>query len=317
MNTGVLEYQRMLERVRDCGILKQAKSARDRRRRSSKVEDQSWACASARPRNSSTTSLKAAGCSRLMRCPAPGMISKLRLRDHRLKRARKFGRCHLVFSAADDQCGYVDRGRPVALVGEPHGLCPQAISVGVDPPIVSTTSWLTGGSAGSAINKSRALRPLLGGHRWRRSPGHISRGRRDARRMCRRGPARRIARVLVVHRDGDHAAERQASDMGAGDAELVGRKACRGVNGLSWCLRRRIAVAIAGIIEHDGSTCLTEIRDCGRQTALSDPTPWRRRWAQLGPPPVSLADGDIRGWCEFGASLTLAAGPFAALACRA
>jgi hypothetical protein len=27
MNVGVLEYQRMLERVRDCGILKQAKSA--------------------------------------------------------------------------------------------------------------------------------------------------------------------------------------------------------------------------------------------------------------------------------------------------
>ena len=27
MNTGVLEYRRMLERVRDCAILKQAKSA--------------------------------------------------------------------------------------------------------------------------------------------------------------------------------------------------------------------------------------------------------------------------------------------------
>ena len=57
----------------------------------------------------------------------------LRTRDQMREFARQRGRSHFVLGSAQDQRRDVDFGRALALVGEPHGFCADAVSGGVDP----------------------------------------------------------------------------------------------------------------------------------------------------------------------------------------
>ena len=89
-------------------------------------------------------------------------------------------------------------------------------------------------------------------------------------------------------RDRDHAAERQPADMRAVDAELAHRREDRGgIIVARRALGRRVAVAIAGIIERDGAALVPKWSSCGRHTDLSEPTPWRKTIGVASPLPAS------------------------------
>ncbi len=78
----------------------------------------------------------------------------------------------------------------------------------------------------------------------------------------------------VMHRDRDHAAQRQAADMRAIDAELAHRGQDRGgIIVARGVLARGVAVAVAGIVEGDGAALVPEMDQLRSHTELSDPTP--------------------------------------------
>ena len=124
----------------------------------------------------------------------------------------------------------------------------------------------------------------------------------------------------VVHRDGDHSAERQAADVRAVDAELVHRRQDRrGIIVAGRAFGRGVAVAVAGIVERDRAARPAEMVELrpphgfvGADAVEEDD---RRRVAAAR---FLVADRRTRCWSSTrGMRVILAAAAAAALASRA
>ena len=125
----------------------------------------------------------------------------------------------------------VNRGRAVVLVGEPDGFCANAIGGGVDARHGIddfAPNWGVGGLRNQDVDArfrhcsevtAGGDAPVVDGAAVGMHGECVGKDQRRASFGCG-----------VVNGDGDHPAERQASDMGALDAEFgEGRQDCRGI----------------------------------------------------------------------------------------